>query len=74
MSGEQLVEQLGSLDKLANSELKPLTDMAELLYNLTQCLDLKVKAMPSESELLTEANKLSEENALLAGKLLSCYE
>ena len=70
MDPEILLQQLEALSSISPQEAHTISTMAELAYNVTECLELdRLEAYDTEEELVQRALELSNKNRVLAGKL-----
>lgn len=65
-----LSSQLASLESFTKGDkMDQIQSLTEILYNLTQCVDVKFEAADSEEQLENRAAELQQVRKLLGGKL-----
>ena len=68
MESKQLSEQLKSLESLTQGEtMDQVQILADIVYKLTDCIDVRFYGVDSEHELEVQAAELQKSNMLLGG-------
>ena len=69
MESKQLSEQLKNLESLTREDtVDQVQILADIVYKLTECIDVRFHGVDSEHELEVKAAELQKSNMLLGGK------
>ena len=66
-SADDLLSELQSFSTFSPKMVDGMTNLIGLLRNFTDCVDISVEAVPTESVLELRANELREQYRLLGG-------